>query len=259
MVSWRRQYKICTEQINLSSGRNERFQLGERVLLLEKASQSDSSRHNHWSEGTVEWGAAVPRVQFVVASWQSSKSGCRLQIRRGCSWTVGPARKRANAGQRRRRRRRRWVAAWHHTSTPVPLRRPSAINYSCGANQRKAQRGCVAAATSVPPCVPVSMLVSAKLSGYLLSLLLAPVLFLAGSESLSQSQILLLLGADGQTDTRQCETQGLIAGRSISACSLHFQVATQRDDTLFLTDNGWRWKHKPAFAIYIFLLAIMSN
>lgn len=56
---------------------------------------------------------------------------------------------------------------------------------------------------------PASMLVSAKLSGYLLSLLLAPVLFLAGSESLSQSQILLLLRADAQnnhTSTQQTHT-----------------------------------------------------
>lgn len=58
-------------------------------------------------------------------------------------------------------------------------------------------------ATGVPPRAPVSMLVSAKLSGYLLSLLLAPVLFFAGSESLSQSQILLLLRADTQTATCQ--------------------------------------------------------
>lgn len=58
-------------------------------------------------------------------------------------------------------------------------------------------------ATGVPPRAPVSMLVSAKLSGYLLSLLLAPVLFFAGSESLSQSQVLLLLRADAQTATRQ--------------------------------------------------------
>lgn len=52
---------------------------------------------------------------------------------------------------------------------------------------------------SVPPRVPVSMLVSAKLSSaYLLSLLLASVFLFAGSESLGESQILLLLRADKQ-------------------------------------------------------------
>lgn len=49
--------------------------------------------------------------------------------------------------------------------------------------------------------LPVSMLVSPKLSGYLLSLLLASVLFFAGSESLSERQVLLLLGADMQKRT----------------------------------------------------------
>lgn len=42
------------------------------------------------------------------------------------------------------------------------------------------------------------MLVSDKLSGYLLPLLLASVLFFAGSESLSERQILLLLRAGTQ-------------------------------------------------------------
>ncbi len=51
---------------------------------------------------------------------------------------------------------------------------------------------------SVPLCVPVSMLLTAKLSGYLLSLLLASVFFFTGSESLSESQILLLLRAETQ-------------------------------------------------------------
>lgn len=53
---------------------------------------------------------------------------------------------------------------------------------------------------SVPLCVPVSMLLTAKLSGYLLSLLLASVFFFTGSESLSESQILLLLRADTQIE-----------------------------------------------------------
>ena len=48
---------------------------------------------------------------------------------------------------------------------------------------------------SVPRRAPVSMLAAAKLSGYLLSLLLAPELFFAGGQSLSQGQILLLLRA----------------------------------------------------------------
>lgn len=48
---------------------------------------------------------------------------------------------------------------------------------------------------------PVSMLVSTKLSGYLLSLLLASVLFFAGGESLSERQVLLLLRADMQKRT----------------------------------------------------------
>lgn len=52
---------------------------------------------------------------------------------------------------------------------------------------------------SVPTCVPVSMLVMAKLSGYLLYLLLTSVFFFTGSESLSKSQILLLLRAETQT------------------------------------------------------------
>lgn len=50
----------------------------------------------------------------------------------------------------------------------------------------------------VPTCVLVSMLLMPKLSGYLLSLLLASVLFLAGSESLSESEIFLLLRAEAQ-------------------------------------------------------------
>lgn len=49
--------------------------------------------------------------------------------------------------------------------------------------------------------LPVSMLVLPKLSGYLLSLLLASVLFFAGSESLSERQVLLLLRADMQKHT----------------------------------------------------------
>lgn len=53
---------------------------------------------------------------------------------------------------------------------------------------------------SVPTCVPVSMLLTAKLSGYLLSLLLTSVFFFTGSESLSESQILLLLRAETQTE-----------------------------------------------------------
>lgn len=46
----------------------------------------------------------------------------------------------------------------------------------------------------------LALLVTAKLSGYLLSLLLASVLFFAGSESLSESQILLLLTAETQNN-----------------------------------------------------------
>lgn len=46
---------------------------------------------------------------------------------------------------------------------------------------------------------PVSTLLSAKLSGYLLSLLLASVFFFTGSKSLSESQIFLLLWAERQT------------------------------------------------------------
>lgn len=49
--------------------------------------------------------------------------------------------------------------------------------------------------------LPVSMLVATKRSGYLLSLLLASVLFFAGSESLSERQVLLLLRADMQKRT----------------------------------------------------------
>lgn len=176
--------------------KKRQIQLGERVLLLEKASKSDSSsRHNHRSGGDT----GVPRVQFVVASWRSSKSDCCLQIKKGCSLTVSPAQKRANAVRGK-------DASPHYikqTRAAFLLQRPLAFNYSCGHKWKKAQRGCVAVATSVPPCVPqASMLVSAKLSGYLLSLLPAPELFLAGSESLSQSQILLLLRADAQTATR---------------------------------------------------------
>lgn len=87
-------------------------------------------------------------------------------------------------------------------------------------------------ATSVPPCVPVSMLVSAKLSGYLLSLLLAPVLFFAGSESLSQSQILLLLRADAQMATRQ-HTQDVCSHFAMTTCFFFFIII------IFVNNEKW--------------------
>lgn len=64
---------------------------------------------------------------------------------------------------------------------------------------KEAQRGWVAMTTVYLHAFPVSMLLSAKLSGYLLSLLLASVFFFTGSKSLSESQILLLLRAEAQT------------------------------------------------------------
>lgn len=69
---------------------------------------------------------------------------------------------------------------------------------NCGRRQsgEKGKWEWVAVATVYLQGLPVSMLVSAKLSGYLLSLLLASVLFFAGSESLSERQVLLLLRAD---------------------------------------------------------------
>lgn len=71
------------------------------------------------------------------------------------------------------------------------------ISFSSSANKVSSKRmGCHD--NSVPTCVPVSMLLTAKLSGYLLSLLLASVFFLTGGESLSESQILLLLRAETQ-------------------------------------------------------------
>lgn len=59
---------------------------------------------------------------------------------------------------------------------------------------------------SVPTCVPVSMLLTAKLSGYLLSLLLASVFFFTGGESLSESQILLFLRAETHTQKTLLDT-----------------------------------------------------
>lgn len=74
---------------------------------------------------------------------------------------------------------------------------------NCGRRRpgEKGKWGWVAVATVYLHGLPVSMLVSAKLSGYLLSLLLASVLFFAGSESLSERQVLLLLRADMQKRT----------------------------------------------------------
>ena len=64
----------------------------------------------------------------------------------------------------------------------------------------------------------LALLLTAKLSRYLLSLLLASVLFFAGSESLSESQILLLLTA---------ETQKQQHTHSVTTCQyLHLFVHT---------------------------------
>lgn len=154
-------------------------------------------------------------MQFVVDSWQSSKSVCWSQIKKGCSWTVSPAteREQTQSGADESPHYRK------QTRAAFLLQRRLAFNYSWDTNERKLKTGCVAVATSVPPCVPASMLVSAKLSGYLLlSLLLAPELFLAGSESLSQSQILLLLRADAQTAARQHTGKRVLWGKPRCGC-----------------------------------------
>lgn len=124
-----------------------------------------------------------------------------MEIKKGCRWTVWslcPEQKREKKKKTLRdKKTNHFIMSDKHVlhfSKPLLLIIHLPLT-------KKAQRGCVAMTTGVPPCVPVSMLVSAKLSGYLLSLLLASVLFFAGSESLSQSQILLLLRADAQTAT----------------------------------------------------------
>lgn len=67
------------------------------------------------------------------------------------------------------------------------------------------------------------MLVSAKHSGYLLSLLLPSVLFFAGSEGLSERQILLLLRAKMQS-ARAVSGRAMVSRGDRSPICAHLSV-----------------------------------
>lgn len=104
-----------------------------------------------------------------------------LEFKKGCSWSVETL-----------------CPERGEETTKAPLKallRHTVADYS----QKEISKGIGCRDNSVPPCLPVSMLVSDKLSGYLLPLLLASVLFFAGSKGLSERQILLLLRADTQS------------------------------------------------------------
>lgn len=106
----------------------------------------------------------------------------RLGFKKGCSWsveTLGPGRGRG--------------------TTKVPVKDPPLPQRgtgNCGRLQPVKKSQWVAVTTVYLLAFPASMLVSDERSGYLLPLLLPSVLFFAGSESLSQRQVLLLLWAD---------------------------------------------------------------
>lgn len=98
----------------------------------------------------------------------------------------------------------------------------------------------------------LALLLTAKLSRYLLSLLLASVLFFAGSESLSESQILLLLTAETQKQQiHHSQTHTLSNNLSIPAfiCSYirpaHFVGKTQSQ-----TCETWIYLHSRCHYLY---------
>lgn len=97
----------------------------------------------------------------------------------------------------------------------------------------------------------LALLLTAKLSRYLLSLLLASVLFFAGSESLSESQILLLLTAETQKQIHHSQTHTLSNNLSIPAfiCSYirpaHFVGKTQSQ-----TCETWIYLHSRCHYLY---------